>query len=102
MDNLNLALNEVDFENGDEELENNFQVVCEPIVCPLTPLDLSILKRTIKPLTKMTHDHELTSWPHAALKIVLDLGEPIVKLKLIDNRQTNRVDSRQTNRYNRQ
>ena len=75
MDNLNLELNQVDLEIGDEEPENNFQVVCEPIVCPLTPLNLSTLKRTIKPMTKRTPENELSYWFHAALKIVLDLRD---------------------------
>jgi hypothetical protein len=51
------------------------QVICEPLICPLTPHILNILKQKILPLTKYTPEAELTDWFHAALTLVLDLRD---------------------------
>lgn len=74
---FNLELNQLSMNNEDNLAENQqlVQVECDPIVCPLTPLNLAILKQSIKPLTRMTLENELSNRFHAALKIVLDLRD---------------------------
>lgn len=75
--NFNIELNQLGM-NNDENLAENLQVKqvkCDPILCPLTPSNLALLKQRISPLTRMTPENELSNWFHAALKIVLDLRD---------------------------
>ena len=75
--NFNIELNQVERNDDDNVVENAQvkQVKCDPIICPLTPSNLAILKQNILPLTKLTPDNELSDWFHAALKLVLDLRD---------------------------
>lgn len=60
-------------ENGEYVEEDNPQVECNPIICPLNPENLLIFKETIQPLTLATPDIELTNIFIFALGIFLDL-----------------------------
>jgi hypothetical protein len=74
LENFNIEVNHIGLHdvNADEDIP---QVTCEPLICPLTPHNLNILKQRILPLTKYTPKAELTDWFHAALTLVLDLRD---------------------------
>ena len=61
---------EVDVNIEDEN--NNPQVECYPIICPLNDVNLHAFKQQISPLRGDTPIHDLTNIFHSALKIVLD------------------------------
>ena len=57
-----------------EELDEEFlQVICEPLISPLSPENLNHLKNQINPLTKHVLVSDLTDRFHFALNFVLEL-----------------------------
>ena len=72
-DPVNLEYFGVD-EVMDEELDEEFlQVICEPLISPLSPENFMHLKNQINPLTKHAPVSNLTDRFHFALNIVLEL-----------------------------
>lgn len=64
------------YDDEDDNEENEYaQVVCEPVLCPLSPENLLQLKQHISPLTIDIHQSELTDRFHYALNFVHDLRE---------------------------
>jgi hypothetical protein len=61
------------FEEGDEKSEEENHVECNPLRCPLTPKNVAILKRRIKPFTLQTPQEDLALWYYSALQIVNEL-----------------------------
>ena len=55
--------------------EDDIQAVCEPMICPLSPDNFTILKDEISPLTKDIPQHNLTDRFQFALTIVLDMRD---------------------------
>ena len=74
-DPINLEYFGVDGEM-DEELDEEFlQVICEPLISPLSPENLMHLKNRINPLMKHVPVSDLTDRFHFALNIVLELKD---------------------------
>ena len=58
-------------ENDDENIdEDNPQVICDAIICPLNADNLITLKQTIKPLSMAVPDAEISNLFYQALRIV--------------------------------
>ena len=63
----------------EEKLDEEFlQVMCEPLVSPLSPENLMHLKNQINPITKHLTVSDLTDIFYFALNIVLELRDAIV------------------------
>ena len=74
-DPINLEYFGVDEEMNEELDEEFLQVICEPLISPLSPENLMHLKNQINPLTKHIPVSDLTDRFHFALNYVLELGQ---------------------------
>ena len=62
----------VENDDGDVD-EDNPQVMCDAIICPLNADNLIILRHNIIPLSMAVPDTQLTNLFHQALRLIIDL-----------------------------
>lgn len=62
-------------DNADGIVEDNPQVECNPIRCPLSPVNLLIFKEAVQPLTMATSDNALSTMFILALNVLHDLHD---------------------------
>ena len=62
-------------DNAENVEEDNPQVECNPIRCPLNPVNLATFKEAVQPLTMATPDNALTNMLIFALNTLSDLHD---------------------------
>jgi hypothetical protein len=66
----------VDFdENPNVDDGRNHCVECDPIFCPLSPVNLAIFKARVKPLTLDTTPEDCENWFFTTIKYILEIKE---------------------------